>query len=282
MLTNSLDECTREGLIDHHERADSELDCVRLRDLADPNNAHSWLWALSSAQGPTIDDDCEFIEAVRVRLGAGGPPDVAVCGLCGRAQLDTAGGHASCCSLGEATAGHNAIRDCLFRYASEADPATEWEPQDLVSSRPRARPADVLTPAAFPGRVAALDVGVVSPAAHPGTDAADAMYSRKTEEREPIRCELERQNIVYKPIVWTSYGRPHAQATAAMRGIAKRIGRRRGCSADVVLAPMQQAVGVCLARRSARMSLACRPRIAAAVTGADSGSGGHPFRSCAW
>ena len=268
-LSKLLDECIREGLCEHHRRSGSPLDCERLSDLAHHDTSHSWLWALCAAQGPAIDDDAEFIEAVRVRLGTGGPGDVAVCGLCGQAQLDTAGGHASCCSLGEATVGHDAIRDCVYRYGCEADHATEWEPQDLVSSQPRARPADVLTPAAFPGRVAALDVGVVSPAAHPGVDAAEAMAVRKNGEREPIRGELERQNIVYKPIVWTTYGRPHWQASIAMRGIAKRISRRRGCKVGTVLAQIQSAIGVCLARRAARMSLACRPRALAAMTGAN-------------
>ena len=66
-------------------------------------------------------------------------------------------------ALLESTAGHKAVRDCIYKFACGADPATEWEPQDLVPSRPRARPADVLTPAVFRGCVAALDVGIVAP-----------------------------------------------------------------------------------------------------------------------
>lgn len=268
-LAKLIDACTREGLRTHHEQAGSSLDCQRIDDLTDPGTSHSWLWALCKAHGPIIDDDTEYVEAVRVRLGAGGPADISVCGLCGRAQLDAAGGHATCCSLGEATAGHNAIRDCIFKFASAADAATEWEPQDLVSSLPRARPADVLTPAAFAGCVAALDVGVVAPAAHPGVDAAAEMYRRKRDEREPIRAELEQQNIQYRPVIWTTYGRPHAQALDAMKGIAKRLGRRRGCKAAVVLAQIQFSIGVCLARRAARMSLVCRRHSADGFSGAE-------------
>ena len=268
-LAKLIDGWTREGLRAHHEQAGSTLDCERLDDLAHPDTSHSWIWATCKVHGPVIEEDTEYIEAIRVRLGAGGPSDVAVRGLCGRAQLDTAGGHATCCALGESTAGHNAVRDCIFRFAADADPATELEPQDLVPSQPRARPADVLTPAAFPGCVAALDVGVVAPAAHPGVDAAEQMYGRKREEREPIRAELEQQNIWYQPIVWTTYGRPHAQAMAAMKGISKRLARRRGCKPATVLAQMQFAVGVCLARRAARMSLACQPRRNAEASGAE-------------
>ena len=95
------------------------------------------------------------------------------------------------------------------------------------------------------------------------------MVARKVNEREPIRLELERQNIVYKPVVWTTYGRPHALAVTAMRGIARRIGRRRGCKEEVVFRQIQYAVGVCLARRAARMSLACRPKVGASVRGAE-------------
>ena len=43
--------------------------------------------------GPSTKEKTEYVEAVRVRLGACGPPDVAVCGLCGRAQLDYRGRH---------------------------------------------------------------------------------------------------------------------------------------------------------------------------------------------
>ena len=83
-------------------------------------NLNSWLWALSPHHGLITEEDIGFIEAVRVRLGAGGPPDVALCGCCGKAQLDKAGRHASRCALGDATAGHNALLDSLIEFASAA------------------------------------------------------------------------------------------------------------------------------------------------------------------
>ena len=117
--------------------------------------------------------------------------------------------------------------------------------------------------------MAALDVGIVAPAAHSSEDAAAEMFDRKVSEREPIRPILEQQNIWYQPIVWTAYGRPHAQASKAVAGIARKVARRRGSKAEAVLAQMQIAIGVCIARRAARMSLACYPRTAAAVRGAE-------------
>ena len=260
-LSLLLDEYTVAGIKDHFRQAQCTLDVERLSDLGAAGVSHSWLWAISPNQGPVIEEETEFVEAVRVRLGAGGPPDVGLCGCCGKAQLDLSGGHASCCSLGEATAGHNALRDSLFGFACEADPASEWEPTDLVPSRPWARPADVLTPAAITGRVAALDVGVTAPAAARGEDATEQMFRRKLREREPERPELESQNIVYRPVVWTCYGRPHPAAVEVIRNIARRIARRRGrASQRAITMQIHAAFSVCIARRAARMSLACWPR----------------------
>ena len=259
-LCKLVDESAQAGLRKHFADVDALPDVHRLDDLSNPATCHGWLWSLAPQHGPIIENEREFTEAVRVRLGCGGPPDCAICGCCGRAQLDAAGSHASWCSLGEATAGHNAVRDVLFEFASSADPATEWEPEDLIPSRPRARPADVLTPAAIPGRVAALDVGVTSSAVSDVEDATEAMFARKVSEREPFRSELEAQNIVYRPCVWTCFGRPHSAAVSMTLSIARKIARRRGCSVKSIWRSMLNAIGVCLARRLARMSLACWPK----------------------
>ena len=98
------------------------------------------------------------MEAVRVTIGAGGATEAGICGYCDKHINDLAGAHASCCAIGEATKAHNAIRDIIFAFSAEADNSTEREPEGLVASQPRARPADVLSPAAIPGRVAALDI----------------------------------------------------------------------------------------------------------------------------
>ena len=141
------------------------------------------MWCLNPVHGLMIEEDREFVEAVRVRLGCGGPPDLARCACCSTHYLDTEGAHASGCSTGEATVGHNAIRDVVYTFCLEADAAPEKEPTDLVSSRPRARHADVFTSAATPGREGALDVGVTTPAVSPGGDALQDMYQRKLDER---------------------------------------------------------------------------------------------------
>ncbi len=58
-----------------------------------------------------------------------------------------------------------------------------------------------------------------------------AMARRKVEKYEPYRTVLERQNIAYRPLPFSCYGRLHADTTAILRTLARRIARRRGCSA---------------------------------------------------
>jgi hypothetical protein len=56
-LSKMMDQCTREGFCAHHQLTGSALDCERLEDLADAGTSHSWLWAVTKAHGPVIDDD---------------------------------------------------------------------------------------------------------------------------------------------------------------------------------------------------------------------------------
>ena len=119
----------------------------------------------------------------------------------------------------------------------------------------------MLSSAAIPGRVAALDVGVTSPAVAGGSDAADLMFKRKLREREPIRSELEDLNIEYRPMVWTHFGRPHEAAVDAIKHIARLVARRRGyVKPEVIARKIHAAISVCIARRAAMMSLACWPK----------------------
>ena len=83
----------------------------------------------------------------------------------------------------------------------------------------------MLTSAAIPGCVAALDIGVVAPAAFPDSDATVRMYQRKMDERTLQLAELEAQGIKYRLMIWTCYGRPHADAISAMLRISKRAAR---------------------------------------------------------
>ena len=249
------DECAAEGLGRHFDDLDAGADRARLTDLRDKSTDHCWLWSICSRDEDTSINNEEFAEAVRIRLGAGGPTEAIECRNCGNARLDSAGIHASKCCIGEATVGHNLVKEIIHKFAARADAHAELEPPHLVRSRPADRPADILTAAT--GRLSALDVGITSSAlSAAGADAAEAMWRKKTKEREPIRDELEQSGIIYTPLVWTHHGRAHEQANTAIKAIARSVARRWGGSPAASERGLRERIGIALARRAARMSLA--------------------------
>ena len=79
----------------------------------------------------------------------------------------------------------------------------------------------------------ALDIGIASPdAIGAGQDCTQTMVNHKIDKYAPYRLTLERQNIEYRPLVFSCYGRLHPDTTATLRTLARRIARRRGCSAE--------------------------------------------------
>ena len=89
------------------------------------------------------------------------------------------------------------------------------------------------------------------------------MFRRKREERESIQAELDIQNIKYQPMVWTHFGRPHPAAVSVISNLARLVARNRGgIKASVIENKILAAVSVCIARRAARMSVACWPQAA--------------------
>ena len=231
-------------------------DSRRITDLSHPDTDHTWLWALNQHKGPVLDA-VDHVEAVRLRLGIAGPTDPIPCRLCGKDVVSTNGAHALCCSKAEITRGHNRVAKYLHDNAAVCDPNTEMEAIDLIPGT-RLRPADVLTGALGNGRTA-LDVGIASPdATDAGTDCVETMRRRKIEYYRPYTDRLERQNISYCPLVWSAYGRPHAETTTTLRTLSTRIMRRRGGgSSEWRYLRMRSAIGVELMRRAAACVRAC-------------------------
>ena len=152
----------------------------------------------------------DYVAAVRLRLGSGGPSEAVPCACCGNALLGSSGLHALLCARGPSTRGHNAVRNALFKVASSLDSTSKLEPTGLIPSHPRLRPADLLTGVAgFSARHAALDVGICCPAAAgAGGDCVEAMRQRKQTRLQPFRQQLEAGGVEYKPITFSCYGRP--------------------------------------------------------------------------
>ncbi len=242
---------------------DSHLweDARRLRELRDPSVSHDWLWAMNPAHGSHVPDE-DYVTCVRVRLGAPIIDEAVVCHRCGAAILERKCTHALCCSLGEATKGHNRVRDDVLRLVHIADSAAETEVQGLIPDAPSLRPADIFTEAAFPGCQAAMDIGIASPdAAGAGEDCCEAMYQGKMNKYEQHLPALTSRGIRYKPMVMSAYGRWHPDSLVTMEAIARRAARKRGfLDHRLLLRRSLASIGVLVWRRAAAMVRSCLPK----------------------
>ena len=145
LITAHIDAGVREGLLQMHEGEGSWAARTRLAELSDPNVDHTWLWRLNPRHGPTLEAD-EYVDSVRFRLGCAGPAEPVTCSACNTGILDTGAAHASCCALGEATRGHNAVTSLLHEAAHQCDHTAEMEVPGLIPGTDL-RPADILTSA---------------------------------------------------------------------------------------------------------------------------------------
>ena len=76
----------------------------------------------------------------------------------------------------------------------------------------------------------------------------------------PHLAALLRQNISYTPIVWSAYGRPHADTLTVLRSLSKSIARKRNiASAEVVFHRLHSSITLEMWRRSARQIRTCWP-----------------------
>ena len=135
------------------------------------------------------------------------------------------------------------------------------EAAGLVDSQPSLRPADILTRAAIPNRLAALDVGIKSPeAAGVGQDCAQTMVEEKLHYYANVLPELERKGISYVPINFSCYGRRHGTTSKIMKEAASRAARFRGqLDCKQLLKRWEATVTTEIWRRAARMVKASFP-----------------------
>ena len=199
------------------------------------------------------------MRSVRFRLGCAGPAEPITCAACNSGLLDTGAAHASCCALGEATRGHNAVSSLIHAAAQQCDHTSEMEVPGLIPGTDL-RPADVLT-SALGNAYTALDVSICSPhASEAGVDCTQFRVQAKLEHYGPHLAALLRQNISYTPIVWSAYGRPHPDTLTVLRSLSKSIARKRNiASAEVVFHRLHSSITLEIWRRSARQVRACWP-----------------------
>ena len=136
--------------------------------------SHSWLWHLDTRSGSVLSQE-DYTLNIQRRLGAVMVGEDTKCARCG-CSLDTRLEHSENCAQDQATRGHYACVEAVLRGIKCADSSACTEPKGLTTDG--SRPADILTDAAAPGMLAAVDVCVASLySSTAGKDAAVAAYN---------------------------------------------------------------------------------------------------------
>jgi len=231
----------------------------RLKELRHKETCHSWLWHINPLCG-SVMAETDYVLNVQKRLGAKIINSECSCKVCGKI-LDPCLNHSEVCAIGEATRGHYAVVRSLVDGFKIADPAVTTEPRGLT--RTQARPADVFTSAAVPGRSAALDVCVTSPdAAAAGADAVESAFRRKLTHYADVIPELHSAGIAFRPMIWSADGRPHPAVTRTLKFAVSIAARRQGGGEAMpgMMARWRHEIGVAIARRRAAMMRSVLPK----------------------
>ena len=227
-LCSLSDEVRLAKLGEEFHAAGNDADIRRIRELRSPDTDHSWMWLVNPVHGLVLPAEKISI-AMRLRVCAPILVDDVVCQVCQARVLDKKCTHSLCCSLAEATIGHNRVKEVVHAFCAVSDSSACMEAAGLVDSQPDLRPADILTRAAIPNRLAALDVGLkCSEASGAGHGCAQAMVEEKLEYYASVLPELERKGITYAPITFSSFGRRHGTTTKIMIEAAFRAAQFRG------------------------------------------------------
>ena len=153
------------------------------------------------------------------------------CAACNSGILDTGAAHASCCALGEATRGHNAVSSLIHAAAQQCDHTSEMEVPGLIpgmdlrySPRPWAMPTLHWMSPSAPRTPPRLVLTATSPGSRPNLSIMAPTWP-------PFFAKIS----LTSPIVWSAYGRPHPDTLAVLRSLSKSIARKRNiASAEVV------------------------------------------------
>ena len=129
-----------------------------------------------------ISDPCwsleEYVDSVRLRLNCAGLCEPVPCAACQPRSLDTGAAHATCCALGEATRGHNAVTAQEHAAAQSWDCTSDFFVPGLNLGTDL-RPADVFT-SNLGNSYTALDISICSQhAQQAGSDSSQSRLGAK-------------------------------------------------------------------------------------------------------
>jgi hypothetical protein len=148
----------------------------------------------------------DFNSAVKFRLGANIFPAVSICSECD-GVMDLNAIHATQCgSGGTRTARHNAVRDIVYTFASNARLQVSKETKWLVKDSKR-KPADVYLPSFNGGKDVALDFAVISPFTDEAMKSDDYLTKYADKKVKKYADDIKLANYEFQPMIVDTLGR---------------------------------------------------------------------------
>ena len=165
-----------------------------------------------------------------------------------------------CCAIAESTAGHYTVVRALVDGLRVADSAVVTELRGLVEGS-SARPADVYTSAALPGRDAALDVTIAAQdAAGAGDDCCATAFRGKMRKYAKLLVPMAKDGVGFRPMVWSAEGRAHPVVGRVLSFAAELATRKhQDACAKIFMQRWRREIAVAIQKRAPRMFKACLP-----------------------
>ena len=142
---------------------------------------------------------------------------------------------------------------------SLVDPCLQLEVQNLAGTSDR--PADILTWAALPGKLTAIDITIASQdATHAGLDCCAAAHRRKVRRYCRLLPAMNRAGITFMPMVFSAEGRQHPATTRMLHNTVKALARKmEDLEVQGIKRRWLHDIGIAIQRRKAAMIRACLP-----------------------
>ena len=97
--------------------------------LGDAEIGHTWMWRLNPHHGSVME---EYVDSVRLRLGCARPCEPVPCAACQNGSLHTGAAHVTCCAVGEAMRGYDAVTTLVHAAAQSCDCTAEMEVPGVI------------------------------------------------------------------------------------------------------------------------------------------------------
>ena len=242
------------------------VDRARLTAVSAPH-ASAWLSVIPNEQLGLSLSPHEWRAVARWWLGAEVFSEDSKCPFCHHDQ-GRSGHHATVCKVnGDLTRRHNAIRDTIFRMASQAALSPHLEKPYILPGI-KQKLADLYIPNWSRGEPLAMDITVVSPTQvhlldyhHPQSEQLCAAHWREEQKRKKYEQSLDAEHILFVPLAVESFGGWGTASIPIFRTLARMVANRSDQPVSSVSCWLYQRLAIALQKNNARAMIARQPLV---------------------